>query len=130
MEKTVQRVLIVDDEEPVREFVARALTHAGYETQQADDGLTALDVLDQNRFDLVITDIVMPGMDGIALALKLAKEQPDLRILLMTGYAAEKQRAYGLDSFIHEVVGKPFTLKQIIDAVRRALKDTPSKNAT
>ncbi|WP_366655056.1 response regulator [Fodinicurvata sp. EGI_FJ10296] len=124
MGKSLRRVLIVDDEAPVREFVTRALAHAGYETDQADDGLTALDALEHKHFDLVITDIVMPGMDGIALALKLAKEQPDLKILLMTGYAAEKQRAYGLDSFIHEVIGKPFTLRQIVDAVGRALKNS------
>jgi two-component system, cell cycle response regulator CpdR len=123
MERSKRRVLVVDDEAPVREFVARALTHAGFDAEQADDGLTALDLLGHQRFDLVITDIVMPGMDGIALSLKLTKEQPDLRILLMTGYAAEKQRAYGLESLIHEVISKPFTLKQIVEAARRTLSD-------
>ena len=63
----------------------------------------------------------MPGMDGIALALKATKDHPDMAILLMTGYAAERQRAHNLDELIHEVVAKPFTLKQICAAADDAL---------
>lgn len=59
----------------------------------------------------------MPGMGGIALALKAARERPDMAILLMTGYAAERQRAHNLDDLIHRVVAKPFTLRQICAAV-------------
>ncbi|MBM3560573.1 MAG: response regulator, partial [Alphaproteobacteria bacterium] len=67
--------------------------------------------------DLPVTDIVMPGMDGIALALKASREHPDMAILLMTGYAAERQRTHNLEELIHRVVAKPFTLRQICDAV-------------
>ena len=75
----------------MREFVRRALVHGGRDVATANDGLDALDVLgvDEN-FDLLITDIVMPGMDGIALALKVAKEHPKTAILMTTGYAAER----------------------------------------
>ncbi len=63
----------------------------------------------------------MPGMDGIALALKVAKEHPKTAILMMTGYAAERQRAHNLEELIHEVIAKPFSLKQICDAAEDAI---------
>lgn len=119
--KTV-RILIVDDEAAVREFVARALRHHGYEADVAEDGLAALEKLARDEFDLLITDIVMPGMDGIELALKVAKDYPRTAILMMTGYAVEKQRAYGLENLIHRVISKPFDLRQIRDAAEEALK--------
>ena len=67
----------------------------------------------------------MPVMDGIALALKVSKDFPDMKVLMMTGYADEKQRAHNLDLLIHDVVAKPFTLDQICDAVDAALDSSP-----
>ncbi|MEQ8370365.1 MAG: response regulator [Alphaproteobacteria bacterium] len=117
------RILIAEDELPVREFVRRALASDGHEVEAVDDGLAALARLGESDgdFDLLITDIVMPGMDGIALALKLSATRPDLRIILMTGYAPERQRAHNLDALIHSVIAKPFSLRQILDATQDAL---------
>ena len=78
-------------------------------------------MLEREKFDMVLADIVMPQLDGIALALKVSKDYPGLPILLMTGYAAERQRAHNLDALIHDVITKPFTLKEICTAVDRAL---------
>jgi CheY-like chemotaxis protein len=118
------RILLVDDEEPIREFVSRALQLSGRDVQVtvATDGLEALEALAAGPYDLLITDIVMPGLDGIELALKVAKDYPDVTIVLMTGYTTERQRAYGLDHLIHKVVSKPFSLKQIRAAVEEALR--------
>lgn len=115
------RVLVAEDEESVRQFVVRALTHGGHEVTAVANGLLALDRLAEAPYDLLLTDILMPGMDGIALALKVAKENPNMPILLMTGYAAERQRAHNLNVLIHRVISKPFTLKGICDAVDNAL---------
>lgn len=115
------RVLIAEDDAAVREFVSRALSHGGHEVATANDGLEALGVLDDETFDLLVTDIVMPNLDGIALALKVAKEYPAMPVLLMTGYAAERQRAHNLDVLIHDVITKPFTLRQICEAAADAL---------
>ena len=115
------RVLIAEDDTAVREFVSRALSHGGHEVTTANDGLEALDVLHSAPFDLLLTDIVMPNLDGIALALKVAKEYPAMPVLLMTGYAAERQRAHNLDVLIHAVITKPFTLRDIIGAADSAL---------
>jgi len=93
----------------------------------ADDGLAALECLRDSDFDLLITNIVMPGLDGIGLALKVARDWPDLPTLLMTGYSAERQRAHNLDELICRVVTKPFTLETICreaeDAILRGRVD-------
>ncbi|NKB48309.1 MAG: response regulator [Alphaproteobacteria bacterium] len=115
------RVLIAEDDMAVREFVSRALAHGGHEVEAASDGLEALGVLDEASFDLLVTDIVMPNLDGIALALKVAKDYPRMPVLLMTGYAAERQRAHNLDVLIHDVITKPFTLNEICAAAEEAL---------
>jgi CheY-like chemotaxis protein len=116
------RILVAEDDGAVREFVTRALTHHGHEVTAVNDGTEALVALAEARYELLLTDIVMPEMDGIALALKVAKDHPETRILMMTGYAAAKQRAHNLDELIHDVLTKPFSLEQIRDAVEAALQ--------
>src|SRR5215470_3309538 len=116
------KILIAEDEISVQAFVDRALRHCGHETVTVGDGLAALTALRNEAFDLLLTDIVMPGLDGIALALKASKDYPDMRILLMTGFAAERQRAHNLEALIHRVISKPFTLQEICAAVDEALR--------
>lgn len=125
------RILVAEDEAALREFVQRALAHHGHEVKAVRDGAEALHVLQgEDAFDLLLTDIVMPIMDGIALSLKVAKDFPELKILLMTGYAAERQRAYNLDDLIHDVVAKPFTLTEICEKVEEALVEgAPAEGA-
>src|SRR6266403_1726232 len=118
------RVLIADDEDSMRLLVARAVAMDGHDTMTAADGAEALDLLarEQGRFDLLLTDIQMPVMDGIALALAAARDFPDLKILLMTGYADQRERASGLNAIVHDVVTKPFTVADIRTAVADALR--------
>ena len=120
------RILIAEDEEALRALTARALTGAGHEVVTAADGGEALDCLirEHGGFDLLLTDIKMPVMDGIALALAAARDHPHLVILLMTGYADQRERASNLDALIHDVVTKPFTLAEIKTAVAAALAAT------
>ena len=117
------RILVAEDEEALRAFVVRALAEDGHETVAAADGAEALDALSRAKeeFDLLLTDIRMPIMDGIALALAAARDHPDLTILLMTGYADQRERAHGLDALIHDVIAKPFSLAEIRGAVAEAL---------
>lgn len=117
------RILIADDEEAMRALVARALMLDGHETVTAEDGAEALDILsrDGGAYDLLLTDIKMPVMDGIALALATARDFPALTILLMTGFADQRERASGLDALIHDVVTKPFGMADIRKAVNEAL---------
>jgi len=116
------RILVAEDEESLRGFVARALTQIGHEVVAVGDGGQALDRLTAEKFDLLLADIKMPVMDGIALALAVARDHPDVVILLMTGYADQRERAHGLDTLIHDVITKPFTLAEIRALVTAALE--------
>lgn len=117
------RVLVADDEESMRLLVARAIAMDGHEVVTAEDGADALEILtrDNGAFDLLLTDIKMPVMDGIALALAVARDFPRLTILLMTGFADQRERASGLDAIVHDIVTKPFAVADIRTAVADAL---------
>jgi two-component system, cell cycle response regulator CpdR len=122
-EAQLARILIAEDEDALRGLVARALLQDGHDVMTANDGAEALDLLLRERgaFELLLTDIRMPLMDGIALALATARDHPNITILLMTGYADQRERATGLSTLIHDVVTKPFTLATIRAAVNGAL---------
>jgi two-component system cell cycle response regulator CpdR len=122
-EGELARILIAEDEVAIRDLVARALLQDGHVVMTANDGAEALDVLVRERgaFALLLADIRMPVMDGIALALATARDHPDITILLMTGYADQRERASGLNTLIHDVITKPFTLETIRAAVNDAL---------
>jgi two-component system, cell cycle response regulator CpdR len=122
-EAIVARILLAEDEEALREFIVRALAEEGHEVVAVADGVSALDVLarDRGRFQLLLTDVRMPVMDGIALALNAARDHSDLIILLMTGFADQRERAHGLDALVHDVITKPFSIAEIKHAVKGAL---------
>ena len=117
------RVLIADDEDSMRKLVARAITLDGHEAIAAQDGAEALEILvrEEGGFDLLLTDIQMPVMDGIALALSAARDFPQMTILLMTGFAEQRERAPNLDAIVHDVITKPFSVADIRTAVADAL---------
>ena len=123
------RILITEDEESLRRFVARALRLDGHETQEAGDGAEGLEKLDEERFDLLLSDIRMPVMDGIELAHQAAARFPEMKILLMTGYAEQRERADDLATKIIDVVPKPFALPDIRKAVAMALAQPTSRAA-
>ena len=115
-------ILVADDEPSVRDFVERALNYAGYAVTCVPDGNAALAALEERPYDLLLTDVVMPDLDGIALSLKVAKDYPDTAILIMSGYANQRQRAHNLDFLVDEVISKPFTLEEISACVNKALE--------
>jgi two-component system, cell cycle response regulator CpdR len=121
--EAMARVLIADDEDSMRSLVARAVAMDGHDISAAQDGAEALDILtrEHGAFDLLLTDIQMPVMDGIALALTAARDFPELTILLMTGFAHQRERASNLSAIIHDVITKPFSVADIRTAVADAL---------
>ena len=125
------KILLTEDDEAVQAFVARALQMDGHELTLADDGEEGYDALQAagGDFDLLLTDIKMPFLDGIELARLSAASWPNLPILMMTGYADQRERADGLDAIVLDVVSKPFTLSEIRTAVSRALA-TAANNVT
>lgn len=116
-------ILVVDDDDSVRGFTARALALDGHFIDEAEDGDLALERISDRSgdYDLVLSDIRMPAMDGIEMAKNAVKDFPDLKILLMTGFAEQKERAHDVERIIIDVVPKPFSLTDIRAAVTDAL---------
>jgi len=114
-------ILVAEDDQAVRDFVSRALAYYGHSVTTVPDGSAALAALAERRFDHLLTDIVMPGIDGVALATQANKADPDMPVLMMTGFAREGQRARSGNGPVERVISKPFSLKEICAAVDEAL---------
>lgn len=121
------RILIAEDDDNVRAFVVRALEMQGHAITACEDGGLAEEAMEAagGAFDLMLSDIKMPVMDGIALALSVAAAYPALTILLMTGFADQRERAHGLETLIYDVVPKPFSLDILLAKVADALSGKP-----
>ena len=118
----MSRVLVVDDEELVRNLTVRVLQRAGYDVASAGDATLALDLVEQDGFDLVVSDVVMPGLSGVELLNELRDRRPDLPVLLMTGGSPEPERTTrALELGANGIVYKPYSHTELLDAVREAL---------
>jgi two-component system cell cycle response regulator CpdR len=117
------KLLIVEDDESVRTLAARALERAGHNVAIAADGAQGLALIRAalGGYDLVVSDIRMPEMDGIEMAKAAATLFPAMKIMLMTGYADQRERAEELNGVILDVMQKPFTLAEIRARVEQAL---------
>ena len=102
----------------MRTYLTRALEKSGYAVSAVDRGTDALPLLESERFDLLLTDIVMPEMDGIELAQKAAEMAPDMRVMFITGFAAVTLRA-GKQMPQARVLSKPFHLRDLVLEVDR-----------
>ena len=116
-----ESILIVDDEQPVRQMLRRMLEGGGYTVLEAESGEKALEVVNGVHTELVITDLKMPGMDGLELAQRLLEEDPDRPVLLMTAHADldSARRAVGIG--VYEYFVKPFDLNDVTAGIERAL---------
>ena len=116
-------ILVVDDERTLREIVSRALSKLGYRCLAAENGEQALDVASRTPPDLVVTDLKMPKMDGLAFIGKLRARSPDIPIIIMTGYADLDSARKALTLRVSDYLVKPFeSLAEVQAAVARALQ--------
>ena len=111
----------------MRDFITRALRGVGHEVEAVIDGSDALMALEKTytnglKYDLLLTDIMMPVMDGISLALSVSRDAPDILIMLMTGYSDQRERTYGIEAIIQDILLKPFTLDELVERVDIVLK--------
>ena len=117
------RILIVDDEEIVRNFFVSVFSKHGHNCDTAKDGLEALEKIKKNSFDAVVTDIVMPHMDGITYTKELVKLYPDLPIMIMTGHADEYSAESAIAAGAREFIKKPFSLDEFIIRFDKMMRD-------
>ncbi|MCL2468971.1 MAG: response regulator [Alphaproteobacteria bacterium] len=115
------KILVAEDNPAVAAFIERALQMRGATVTLAEDGQQALDRLASQSFDVLVTDIVMPHVDGIALALTATRQYPLMKIIMISGYPQERMRAHNLDALVHRIIAKPFSLEEITEAVRDVL---------
>jgi two-component system, cell cycle response regulator CpdR len=112
------RILLAEDDTVMREYLTRALERAGYAVSSVDRGTAALPLIETERFDLLLTDIVMPEMDGIELAQRAGELAPDMRVMFITGFAAVTLKA-GEAMPQARILSKPFHLRELVGEVDR-----------
>ena len=116
------RILLAEDEEAMRTYLERALTNAGYEVKSVDRGTEAVPLLENEDFDLLLSDIVMPEMDGIELAQRCSEVSPRTKVMFITGFAAVSLRA-SREQPQAKVLSKPFHLRDLALEVERAFEE-------
>ena len=116
------QILLAEDDESMREFLTRALRQAGHNVVPVGDGLDAMSQIEETPFDLLLADVVMPGLDGIELARRAAKKQPGLKVMFITGFAAVALRARAENHQNARVLSKPFHLRDLVDQVQVMLQ--------
>lgn len=114
-------ILLAEDDESLRSFLARALAKAGHDVTAVGDGAAALEQLNEAGYDLLLSDIVMPGMDGIDLSRRAGKLQPGIKVMFITGFAAVALNARNNAPEGAQVLSKPFHLRDLVGAVERFL---------
>jgi two-component system, cell cycle response regulator CpdR len=115
---TMIRILLAEDDRVMRDYLTRALERSGYAVAAVDRGTAAIPLLESQPFDLLLTDIVMPEMDGIELAQRAGELAPDLRVMFITGFAAVTLKA-GKSVPQARVLSKPFHLRDLVLEVDR-----------
>jgi len=118
MIRHMPRILLAEDDTSMREYLQRALQRVGYEVESVGCGTEAIPLLEKDRYDLLLTDIVMPEMDGIELAQKASAMDPDIRVMFITGFAAVALQS-GRTAPEAKMLSKPFHLKDLVAEVDR-----------
>ncbi len=116
------RILVVEDEPEVSAAVSDALREAGFEVDAVDDGRTGLDQARTREYDLMVLDLLLPGLPGLEVCSRLRAEQSDLPIVMLTGRDGEAERITGLDSGADDCVTKPFSSAVLVSRVRSLLR--------
>ena len=115
--ETGEKILVVDDNKFLRIVVSKMLSRLGYEVASADSGENGLRIFLKNKFDIVLSDYEMTGMDGVAFACSVKKSSPCTRVVIMTG--AGKETVFSRNSTaVDEVISKPFTLAEIDETIQ------------
>lgn len=115
------RILVVDDEEIVRISCERILSPAGYRVDVTPDGRKALQMLEQNKYDLVLSDLKMPHMDGMEVLAEIKKRTPQARVIIITGYSTVEIAVKAIKMGAYNYIEKPFNPETLISAVKEAL---------
>lgn len=115
------RILVVDDQEMVRGLLRRAMEQEGYTVLEAEDGEQALEILGRSAVDLVVSDALMPRMDGLELLKRVKRDHPGTRVIILTGHTGEHDVTQFLIAGADEYIAKPFVPRNLLDVIQRLL---------
>ena len=118
----IPRILLAEDDDAMRSYLTRALQQAGFTVDSVDRGTAAMPLLEAEHYDLLLSDIVMPEMDGIELAQKCNEISPETKVMFITGFAAVTLKA-SREQPHAKVLSKPFHLKDLVIEVERVLDE-------
>ena len=116
------KILLVEDEEKLARFVELELTHAGYQVEKAFDGRTGLELAEKGGFDLLLLDIMLPGLNGLEVLRRLRKEGSGVPVIMLTARDAVMDKVTGLDMGADDYVTKPFSIEELLARIRAALR--------
>jgi two-component system cell cycle response regulator CpdR len=116
------KILLAEDDNDMRRFLVKALQNAGYDVTSYDNGLSAYNRLREEPFELLLTDIVMPEMDGIELARRATELDPEIKVMFITGFAAVALNSANAAPKDASILSKPFHLRDLVNEVERLLK--------
>lgn len=121
LKRRMVKILLAEDDDSMRTFLSRAIERAGFQVNAVDRGTAALPLIATGNYDLLLTDIVMPEMDGIELAQRAAALAPDMRVVFITGFAAVALSRTSASAPKSKVLSKPFHLRDLISEIERLL---------
>ena len=124
----MEHILIVDDEPSILTLLAYNLQQAGYQVDQADDGLLAYEMIEQNKYDFIILDVMLPGMDGMDICRKVRKKGSQVPILMLTAKDEEYDKVVGLELGADDYMTKPFSPREVLARIKAILRRTGSQN--
>lgn len=116
------KILIVDDEAKIREMIVKYARHEGFETEEASDGMEAVELCEKNDYDLCVMDIMMPALDGFSAVKEIKQFKPQMPFIMLSALSEEYDRIHGFDVGVDDYVIKPFSSKELMMRIHAILK--------
>jgi len=122
-------ILIIEDEEKIARFIELELKHEGYTSEKERDGRKGLELAENGSFDLILLDVMLPGLNGIEILRRLRKSKPDLPVIMLTARDAVMDKVGGLDMGANDYITKPFAIEELLARIRVILRNTSPKES-
>ena len=116
------KILITDDEQKIREMIRKYAQHEGFDVDEAEDGMIAVEKCERNHYDLVVMDVMMPNLDGFSAVKEIKKVFPDMPVIMLSALGEEYDRIHGFDIGVDDYVVKPFSSKELMMRIHAILK--------
>lgn len=118
------KILVTDDEQKIREMIRKYAEFEGFTVEEAKDGFDAVNKADQDNFDLIVMDVMMPGLDGFSAVKEIKKKKPNIPVIMLSALGEEYDKIHGFDLGVDDYVVKPFSTKELMMRIHAILKRT------